>query len=97
MNPDSGLFSEATADADVIGLEVCPQLHMLLYSEGLLTSLAAVRIKSVAFRVTFSRAIPSLPVTPCQVFGKPNLALFVVTKVFIRIMIHKSHCIVESI
>lgn len=73
---DSGLLSEAPADTGVIGFEVFPQLQMLAYFEGLLTSLAAVRIKSVVFRVTF-----------------PNVALFVVTKVLIRIMIKKSHCL----
>lgn len=63
---DSGLLSEATADTDIIGLYVFPQLHMLVYFEGLLTSLAAVRIKSVVIRVTFTRATTSLPVTLFQ-------------------------------
>lgn len=63
---DSGLLSEATAATDIIGFQVFPQLQMLVYFEGLLTSLAAVRIKSEVLRVTFSPAATSLPVTLFQ-------------------------------
>lgn len=57
---------------------------MLIYFEWLLTSLAAVRIKSVVFKVMFPRATISSTIIYCwpfsrQVFVKHYVALFVET------------------